>query len=204
MNGFIAKTLTAAFLASGGLSAVGCYGYRDLVDPCYPERYTYESRQEVKASMAPQVQNGHILDQTIWNYHFVQGTAELTPMGMEKLAELGRRRPAPDPVIYLQVAGADLRHPDLPYDPANPQAFVDARNTLDAKRVKAIQDCLNALTCGRNVTFTVVRHDPAEVGLNAIPASISVRNYDASAQGNLVRTSSSFSGGGGGGVTGGR
>ena len=30
----------------------GCYGYRDIVDPCYPERYEYMARKEVKALIA--------------------------------------------------------------------------------------------------------------------------------------------------------
>ena len=74
--------------------------YRDLVDPCYPERYNYQARQEVVASYTPQVQNGHVLDQTVWNYDFEAGTDRLTGGGLEHLAYLARRRPQPDPVVY--------------------------------------------------------------------------------------------------------
>src|SRR5438552_461220 len=111
MNGFLKKSATA-WLTGAGLAGVGCYSYRDLVDPCYPDRYNYAAKQEVKEAFAPQMQNGHILDQTVWNYHFEAGTAKLTPGGMDYLAYLARRRPAPDPVIYLQVAQ------DVVYDPA--------------------------------------------------------------------------------------
>ena len=45
MNGFITKTATTLGLA-GGLVLCGCDTYRNLVDPCYPQRYEYASRQE--------------------------------------------------------------------------------------------------------------------------------------------------------------
>ena len=191
MNGLIAKALKAAWLAGGGVVAAGgCYGYRDVVDPCYPQRYQYAARQEVKASFGPQINNGHVLDQTVWNYMFEPGTANLTPGGMEHLAYLGRRRPCPDPTIYLQVAQ------DIPYDPAAPDKFVEARNTLDTKRMQAIQDYLTAQTAGRNAAFTIVRHDPAEVGMSAVPANQSIRQVQATSQGILIRPGAGVGGGG--------
>src|SRR5437660_186226 len=102
MNGIIARSVAAVCLAGGTMTALGgCYGYHDLVDPCYPQRYEYAARTEVRESFAPQVANGHVLDQTVWNWQFESGTAVLTPAGMEHLAYLARRRPAPDPTIYL-------------------------------------------------------------------------------------------------------
>src|SRR5688572_4437414 len=105
MKGFSAKTASAVALACCGfVPAGGCYGYKELVDPCYPQRYSYSSRELVRGHLSPQVANGHILDQTIWNYHFQDGKSVLTNGGMEHLAYLARRRPCPDPTIYLQVA----------------------------------------------------------------------------------------------------
>src|SRR5687768_14578039 len=101
MKGLITK---AALLCSAVFGSVGCYGYRDLVDPCWPERYWYSSRQLEKAAFAPQVQNGHVLDQTVWNYHFDGGTDRLNAMGIDHLARLARRRPSPDPLLFLQTA----------------------------------------------------------------------------------------------------
>src|SRR3954453_10883192 len=98
MNGFSAKAMTALALATAAAASQGCYGYRDLVDPCYPQRYSFMARKEVKAALAPQVNNGHVLDQTMWNYHFEPGTDRLTAGGIEHLAYLARRRPAPDPL----------------------------------------------------------------------------------------------------------
>src|SRR5437879_6565216 len=108
MNGFIARTLAGLCLA-GAVTAGGCFPernltdtpYRNLVDVCYPQRYNVTARREVVDAFAPQVQNGHVLDQTIWNYDFDRGTDRLNQMGLEKLKYLTRRRPAPDPNLFL-------------------------------------------------------------------------------------------------------
>ena len=86
MKGFITR---AAGLVAGAAAVAGggCY-YRDVVDPCWPERYNYVARQEVNAAFAPQVQNGHVLDQTVWNYDFEEGTDRLTAGGLERVAYL--------------------------------------------------------------------------------------------------------------------
>src|SRR6266446_6374697 len=96
---------TAWMLAAGlAGAAAGCVPYRNMVDPCWPQRYNYTARREVVEAFAPQVQNGHVLDQTIWNYHFDEGSDQLNGMGLAKLDYMVRRRPAPDPSIYLATA----------------------------------------------------------------------------------------------------
>lgn len=180
MKGIIARTL-AGCLAGGALAGAGCVDYHEVVDPCYPQRYEFAARQEVVASFAPQVTNGHVLEQTVWNYHFEPGTATLTPGGMDRLAYLARRRPCPDPTIFLQVAQ------DLPYDPANPVAFVEARNQLDSRRVQSIMDYLAAQTAGRPITFNVVRHDPDDPGMSAVEMENSIRTMQTSSQGIFVK-----------------
>ena len=182
MNGFFAKWAPRVTLATGGLvSTCGCYAYHDLVDPCYPQRYEFMARHEVKSAFCPQVQNGHVLDQTVWNWMFESGTPTLTQAGMEHLAYLARRRPAPDTTIYLQVAE------DVSYDPANPMRMAEARTQLDTRRTQAILDYLATQTAGRPVTFTVVRHDPNVVDLSAVPVNTSVLQYEGSAQGVMVK-----------------
>jgi hypothetical protein len=181
MKGFIFKTMGVA-CAIGALAASGgCYGYHDIVDPCYPQRYEFAARHEVVDAFAPAVLNGHVLEQTIWNYHFETGTAILTPGGMDRLAYLARRRPCPDPTIYLQVAE------DILYDPANPVAFVEARNLLDSKRVQAIMDYLAAQTAGRPCNFTVVRHDPDDPSMSGVEMNTSIHLMQTSPQGVLVK-----------------
>ncbi len=197
MKGIITKGLTAACLTAGLTAGGGCDVYRNLVDPCYPERYTYEARQEVRAAFGPQVHNGHVLDQTVWNYHFEPGTDKLTPGGMAHLGYLARRRPSPDCIVFLQTAQ------DVSYDPAAPEKFADARTKLDNGRIKAVQNYLNAQTAGRGVSFDVAVHDPAETGLAASSVGVSITKMNTGFQGNLPATAgagaSSVSGGGGAG-----
>src|SRR4051794_20149177 len=110
MKGIInrAALVLCGALALGGL--VGCYHMGDLYDPCWPQRYNYMASKELKAAVAPQVNNGKVLDQTIWNYHFEVGTDRLTAGGLEHLAYLARRRPCPDTNLFLQTAQ------DIAYD----------------------------------------------------------------------------------------
>ena len=78
MNGFQAKMLSVATVA-GGMFVTGCQsgdGFKHG-DPCWPDRYANEARELTVASFQPQVDNGHILDQTIWNLHFEYGGEKL-------------------------------------------------------------------------------------------------------------------------------
>jgi hypothetical protein len=162
MKGLIKKA-TAALCCLAGVGGLGCdTTYHDLVDPCYPERYNHEARKEVVAAYSPQIQNGHVLDQTVWNYDFEAGGDKLTGGGLEHLAYLARRRPQPDTIVYLQTAQ------DVAYDPAKSDEMASNRQDLDAKRVVAIQKFLNAQTGGRRGDFQVLIHDPSEVGVEGI------------------------------------
>jgi hypothetical protein len=153
---------------------LGCAEYYDVVDPCWPSRYMYMSRKEVKAAFAPQVFNGQVLDQTIWNWHFETGTDRLNPAGLEHLAYLARRRPQPDCLIFLQTAQdvpLDPKAPDrIGYDPDHPDRFAEIRADLDQKRIVAIQKFLTAQTAGM-VTFKIEVHDPADPSISAIAAN---------------------------------
>jgi hypothetical protein len=159
MKGFITRAAglcACAAAAAGG----GCY-YRDVVDPCWPERYNYQARLEVNAAFAPQVQNGHVLDQTVWNYDFEPNSDRMTAGGLEHVAYIARRRPCPDGVVYVQAAQ------DVLYDSSNPKKMIADRQELDAKRVAAVQQFLAAQTDGRGLSFQVLVHDPTEVGIAA-------------------------------------
>jgi hypothetical protein len=175
-----------------------CQAYRNLVDPCYPQRYEFMARREVNAAFIPQVQNGHVLDQTMWNWMFEPGTDRLTTGGLAHLAYIARRRPCPDTVVYLQTAQ------DVLYDPAAPDKMVTVRQDLDVKRSQAIERYLVAQTAGHVVPQVVV-HDPAEVGQAAIPVGFTVQQmYFRSRGGLLGGAGGNVSGGGGvGGVGGG-
>ena len=86
------------------LTFTGCFGYRDVVDPYYPKRYNVDARNSVRTALAPQVSNGNVLDQTVWDFHFESGKPELNAMGKDHLKRLARRRPVAQEVIFLQVA----------------------------------------------------------------------------------------------------
>jgi hypothetical protein len=167
MNRYLKRTLAAVGIASPLLA--GCSNYRDWVDPCWPERYNHTARREVVEAFAPQVQNGHILDQTVWNYMFEAGTDELNAFGRQKLDFFVRQRPAPDPNIYLQTAH------DVSYNAAEPERFGEARRDLDLKRVAQVQKYLASQMVGRPMSFDVSIHDPYPVGVHAQYAAGSYR-----------------------------
>jgi hypothetical protein len=169
------RYLTHMLVAVGAASPLlaGCSNYRNWVDPCWPERYNNTARREVVQSFAPQVQNGHILDQTVWNYMFEAGTDELNGYGKEKLDFYVRQRPAPDPNVFLQTAH------DVPYSPTEPERLGEARRELDLKRVQSIQRYLSAQMVGRPMTFDVAIHDPYPVGETATFAAGSFRLANA-------------------------
>src|SRR5438270_5114030 len=98
------------------------------------------ARKEVSAAIARQVMNGHVLDQTVWNYHFEPGSANLTAGGLDHLAYLARRRPQADCTVYLQTAE------DVPYDAAAPENLVRVRSDLDVRRKQAVLAILTAQT----------------------------------------------------------
>lgn len=164
MKGLKTRLLTGAFLAGGVLGA-GCHtwhgadGLSGYGDPCWPDRYANEARALTVASFQPQVENGHVLDQTIWNMHFDYGTDKLNGAGMDKLDQLARRRPQPDTRLYLQTAR------DIAYDAEKPSEYAAKRNDLDTKRIAAIQKYLAATLTGRPANFDIQVHDPAYPGI---------------------------------------
>lgn len=197
MNGFIKKTVVV-LLMGGGLALslmglAGCDCCRNHVDPCYPERYNYMARDSVLETVINQSHNGHVLDQTVWNHYFETDkgmpTDRLNAYGLEQLTYMSRRRPNPDPKVYLQTAH------DLPYKQSDPpEAYALARSELDAKRLQAVHKYLTALTAGRNLgfDFMVAIHDPAPVGISA--TAIGGNTPPLQVQGAVPRLYSNFQG----------
>jgi len=157
MNGFIKKT-AAGLLVSAGLSSLGgCVLYRQIVDPCYPERYNYQARSSVREVANAQANAGHTLDQTVWEYFFDKDprTGEdlvtkdaktkdafvtLTPGGKEHLRYIALRPPVPDPVIYLQH---------------------DVNSEVNWRRKVAIENFLTTIAPGR--TFVIQEIDARDI-----------------------------------------
>lgn len=169
---------------------------RPLIDRCWPERYTSLAVREVNHAFAPQVMNGHVLDQTVWNSHFEPGTATLTPGGLAQLQTIARRRPCPDPNVYLATSF------DLAYDPNCPDRYCGARQELDTARAAAVQKYLVALNCGRGQEFKVLVHDPADPSIHTIGIANAITQQQARFRGGLLTqagaaTSTALGGGGG-------
>src|SRR4051812_16512593 len=161
MNRYMTSLMGGAVLA-GAMLAAGCHhgdGYSGHGDPCWPDRYANESRASVVANFQPQVENGQILDQTIWNMHFEYGTDRLNGAGMDKLDQLARRRPHPDPRVFVQTAR------DIPYDAANAASYAKSRVDLDTARVASVQKYLATTLTGRPAPFDVQIHDPSYPGI---------------------------------------
>jgi hypothetical protein len=167
MKGFIRTAAAGLCLGAGALTLVGCTQYRAHVDPCWPERYDNESRQNIRITFDNQAANGHVLDQTIWNWDFEKDdkggpTDKLTIGAQERLKYIVRRRPIPDGRVYLQTAN------DLPAS-VEIEKFPKARQELDAARIASVQKYLGAYMAGRStpVAWDVAVHDPAPTGLPA-------------------------------------
>jgi hypothetical protein len=182
---------------------MGCNGgerYRNVVDPCHFDRYTSTSRQETIAGFAPQVANGRVLDQTIWNYHFESGTDKLNPSGLDKLDQIVRRRPEPDTQIFLATAR------DVVYNPATAEKYADDQQKLNSKRAVAVQKYLGAQTASRPLTFDILVHDPADSSIPGISARTAVvqqrTSYVGSIQGGGGGAGGAISGGSVGGAGG--
>lgn len=146
------------------------------------ERYGNLAQRSVNRAFAPQVLNGHVLDQTVWNHHFESGSATLTPGGLAHLRYLARRRPEPDRVLYLATAN------DLPYDPAAPDRYCGAKQELDSLRAAAIQKFLVGNNCGRCQDYQVLVHDPSDVSLSSVGIGNSVTQMYLRFRGGLTTT----------------
>jgi len=188
MKGFIRKTVLVCCALAG---SAGCYEYGDWVDPCYPMRYSSMARKEVNIAFAPQVQNGHVLDQTVWNFFFEPGTDRLTPLGLDRLSYLARRRPSPDCNVFLQTAE------DILYDPAVPEHMSEVRHDLDMKRIASVQRYLTSYTAGNPAAFNIVVTDPADPGIAGSFVQGAIVQMYGRARGGLPN-----GGGGGGGTAG--
>jgi hypothetical protein len=167
MNGFIRITVAGFGLALLLSPLVGCVCYRDLVDPCWPERYNAMARHSVHDMVNVQADKGHLLDQTIWNWMFETDvktglpTDRLSGAGIEQLKYISRRLPCPDGHLWLQNAQ------DIPFiNDVPPEKLIAVRNELNDRRIHAIQRFLGTqvYACGAT-NFQVAIHDFAPPGI---------------------------------------
>lgn len=165
------------------LTITGCFGYRDVVDPYYPKRYNVDARNSVRTALAPQVSNGNVLDQTVWDFHFETGKPELNAMGKDHLKRLARRRPAAQEVIFLQVAQ------NLDENANNKELNKVRSENIKAYMTKISQDKVHP-------EFQVVLHDPAEVSGSGIEAARIINGKQSGVSGIFTNGQSGSSSGG--------
>ena len=165
------------------LTFTGCFGYRDVVDPYYPKRYNVDARNSVRTALAPQVSNGNVLDQTVWDFHFESGKPELNAMGKDHLKRLARRRPVAQEVIFLQVA-------------QNPDENVNNKE-LNKARSENIKTYITKISQDKvHPEFQVVLHDPAEVSGSGIEAARIINGKISGVIGSVTYDQSGSSSGG--------
>src|SRR5207237_4098769 len=99
------------------------------------------------------------------------GTARLTVAARAQRDTRVRRRPFPDPRIFLATAR------DFSYDAGNPEAYDRVRRDLDNRRSVAVQKYLSAQTAGRPTAFEIVLHDPVPTYEAADPVNRSIRLF---------------------------
>ncbi len=186
MKRFVRTAAAAAIAASGSLGCMHTGGsttssthgdgakYRNWVDTCYPERYNAIARQETVAAFAPQVSNGHIMNQTVWNWYFEPGSDKLTPAGFAKLDSIAQVRPAPDSRIYLQAAR------DIAPTAENGDKLGELRTELTAKRAAAVQKYMNSQPAVNQVAYELFVHDAAVPG---VPAEFGASSFRGQRQG---------------------
>jgi hypothetical protein len=180
----VMRAAAVAALAAGGTGSIGCVTtgkvpgecaagggavYRQFVDPCYPERYNAVARSEVLAPFAAQVNNGSVLNQTLWNWYFDAGTDHLNPAGRAKLDSIAQTRPAPDTKLYLQASR------DVVVTNENLDKVGAMRDELTVRRAAAIQRYMNTQPMiGNAVAYEIFVHDAPTTG---IPAAFAVQAY---------------------------
>jgi hypothetical protein len=179
------------------VSVTGCYGtFHEIVDPCYPERYNCKAREEVNDLRNAQVQNGLILEQTLFVHHFNPASETLNAGGVALLQRLANRRPAPENVFFIQTAQNNY---DLDYK--KPEEYASKRNELNDKRKVEVEKFLKMER--PDVNFTVVVSNPARVGLSGAEGRAAVNNVRNTARGYFMIPGFQDTGGGGGGGQGG-
>lgn len=171
------RTAVAVLAAAGGVLSVGCCGgpgaqarFQDLNNNNgWPERNSYLARQPVLHAFETQANNAKSVNDVMLNAYFENGTATLNPVGRDKLDQLARRMPSPDPLVFLQSAH------DVPYDEKAPDKTVAARGDLDAKRASAILAYLNTRVAAKNTPFSVQAIDIQDPSTNSAGPAAAVR-----------------------------
>lgn len=191
MNGFIKQSAAVLCFSAGLFALIGCTHYRNVVDPCWPERYNYEARGSVRQMHNAQADKGHILNQTVWADDF-EGD-KLRESGKSKLNYIAHREPAAMVMrLYLQNAPIE--------DPAK-------RESVNGLRKKAMLAYLDTQKSPNRPThYEVEVHDYVQPRYLADWSIKSLQNIEKKIQTGQpqIFIAPAVGGGGGGGASGGR
>ena len=188
MNGFIRKTVAGCCFSAGLVSFLaGCDHYRDLVDPCRQDRWNSLAKHSAQDMFNAQADKGHILEQTVWNWHFeadpkTGGPSDrLNGAGIAVLQRISRTLPAPDFQLFLQNAQ------DIPYtEGVVPEKLVKARNDLNEKRAAAIQRFMaTQVAVHGGGSYQVAVHDFAPTSLPSTWTTTAEQNIEKNVKSGL-------------------
>jgi hypothetical protein len=134
--------------------------------PIWPmEAYSQQATASIAQALQAQVQNGELVEMTVWNHHFEEKvnddgtrTTNLRPSGLALLHRAARRySQRPDFLILVQTAR------DQEFTPDQIDTYAAELDLLDAARVAAVRDYLTKVL--RRPDARVLVHDPAIVGM---------------------------------------
>lgn len=170
------RAAVAAVLSAGVLGAVGCAGgpglqqrFQDVNNNNgWPERNGYLARHSVLHPFEVQQNNAAVVNDVILNTMFESGSDKLNSVGKEKLDQLVRRMPAPNPTVYVQLSN------DVAYDDKAPEKTVLARTELDQKRQAAVLAYMNARP-SRGVAYSAQVVDMGDPSFNSTNPAAAVR-----------------------------
>jgi hypothetical protein len=193
------RAAAVAVLAVGSAMAVGCGGLQDGFqrvnnNNSWPERNSYHARQAVLHPFEVQQNNAAVVNDVVLNDHFDSGSDKLNGVGQDKLNQLARKMPAPNPTVYLQAAN------DVAFDEKAPEKTVVGRTELDQKRAAAVLAYLNTRPAPRGTAFTVQVIDVGNTSVNSVGPAAAVRGlqqqYRSGISGGISGGNPAGSGGG--------
>lgn len=160
----------ASCLSVGTVCGVACLAGCATTGDCHPvyspDEYTEAARYSLNHAFELQANNGQVLDQTIWNYHFYEDSEELRPAGRAFLDRMANYYPLRCSGLFLQSAH------DITLKPYNVESYFVRRQELNALRVKSVTEYLQLAAPGNSLALQI--HDKPPVGL---PSDESGRAY---------------------------
>ena len=153
--------------ACGIACLAGCATTCDHHPQYARQEFIQAAQSSLNRAFELQANNGQVLDQTIWNYHFYEDLEDLRPSGRAFLDRIAYLYPLRCSGLFLQSA-----HDIEITGPNSVDAYFERRQELNALRMKTVTEYLQRVAPGN--TLAVQIHDKPPVGL---PSDESGRAY---------------------------